>query len=443
MPTPMRATATPTPLSLPIATQLPSSTQRIEFDIANFLTYTPAPPALCPEFLSDAVPVPSFMDPEEPWTIYEEINEAIFNYLNLYGPHPIIEEYIANYQAEDHDPKFVLQDLTNDGIPEFVSRVFEFSIYGCQRGTYQNLLTLPPDGYFRTPTIVSIADENQNGMPELVLITHVWSAGGHEFQIYEWNGSEFDNLLPPEDPKELNTGAIYVDYNGRLEFQDTDGDSLDELIAISGTPHGLADIAFPFRSITSYYSWNGYQYEFVTEIMDPPEYRFQAVQDADQLSLAGEYDQALALYQEAIFSDELDWWSPEKREYLLAVWRGTDPGTPTPAPPITTTDYFELAAYSRFRIIVLHIRRGWISDARTVYDTLQAKFPEGQPGHIYAELATAFWDDFTATLDLSSACWEAMGFAISKRSEILPSLGSEHHGYQSQQYRPEDICPFR
>ncbi len=73
MPTPMRATATPTPLSLPIATQLPSSTQRIEFDIANFLTYTPAPPALCPEFLSDAVPVPSFMDPEEPWTIYEEI----------------------------------------------------------------------------------------------------------------------------------------------------------------------------------------------------------------------------------------------------------------------------------------------------------------------------------------------------------------------------------
>ncbi len=127
----------------------------------------------------------------------------------------------------------------------------------------------------------------------------------------------------------------------------------------------------------------------------------------------------------------------------LAVWRGTDPGTPTPAPPITTTDYFELAAYSQFRIIVLHIRRGWISDARTVYDTLQAKFPEGQPGHIYAELATAFWDDFTATLDLSSACWEAMGFAISKRSEILPSLGSEHHGYQSQQYRPEDICPFR
>ncbi len=38
----------------------------------------------------------------------------ILNYLNLYGPHPIIEEYIANYQAEDHDPKFVLQDLTND-----------------------------------------------------------------------------------------------------------------------------------------------------------------------------------------------------------------------------------------------------------------------------------------------------------------------------------------
>ncbi len=44
------------------------------------------------------------------------------------------------------------------GIPEFVSRVFEFSIYGCQRGTYQNLLPLPPNSFVRTPTIVSIAD---------------------------------------------------------------------------------------------------------------------------------------------------------------------------------------------------------------------------------------------------------------------------------------------
>ena len=176
--------------------------------------------------------------------------------------------------------------------------------------------------------------------------------------------------------------------------------------------------------------------------MDPPEYRFQAVQDADQLSLAGEYDQALALYQEAILSDELDWWSPEKREYLLAVWRGADPGSPTLA---SDHDYrlFRIGCLLTIPDHSSSYSAGWISDARTVYDTLQAKFPEGQPGHIYAELATAFWDDFTATLDLSSACLKAMGFAISKRSEILPSLGSEHHGYQSQQYRPEDICPFR
>ena len=82
--------------------------------------------------------------------------------------------------------------------PEFLSLAFRAPAWHLSKSTY-----LTSGRLFRTPTIVSIADENQNGMPELVLITHVWSAGGHEFQIYEWNGSEFDNLLPQKTQRSL------------------------------------------------------------------------------------------------------------------------------------------------------------------------------------------------------------------------------------------------
>ena len=104
-------------------------------------------------------------------------------------------------------------------------------------------------------------------------------------------------------------------------------------------------------------------------------------------------------------------------------------------------DYvYHLAAYARFRILVLHALRGYSVEAQAVYDTLQSNFPEGQPGHASALLGEAFWQAFQVTQDVGQACNQALE-SMADPDEIIYWL-SGYHGFQSPNYQPVDLCPF-
>lgn len=182
-------------------------------------------------------------------------------------------------------------------------------------------------------------------------------------------------------------------------------------------------------------------------ITDPPEYRFQAVQDGDRASLAGQYDKALGFYQQAIFDDKLEGWSRAQRDYVLQVHFDQEDGTATPVetrPPLDPAEYPALAAYARYRIMLLHVVQGHLSDAKVVYDTLQAKFPEGQHGYIQAELATAFWKRYAMSGDIGDACNAAIEYTQSNSIDILFYLGNNsQYGSQNLAYTPETVCPFQ
>jgi hypothetical protein len=195
--------------------------------------------------------------------------------------------------------------------------------------------------------------------------------------------------------------------------------------------------------------WNGEAFAFYRTEYARPQFRFQAVQDADQATRWAEYDNALDLYQQAIFSDKLDWWTQERRAYEQILWDSrwyAGSLTPTPTPlPFPTSDpneYPNLAAYSRYRIMLLHLLRGYLPEAKIVYETLQEKFPADQPGHEFAEMATEFWNEYQTSHDIGQACNQSVEYARS-HSEILTYLGSDYHGWQSHEYAPEDVCPFK
>jgi hypothetical protein len=69
--------------------------------------------------------------------------------------------------------------------------------------------------------------------------------------------------------------------------------------------------------------------------------------------------------------------------------------------------------------MLLHVTQGYLSDAQTVYGTLQEKFPAGEVGHAQAEMATAFWDEYQATKDMALACGKAIEYAGAHPAEIL------------------------
>jgi hypothetical protein len=231
---------------------------------------------------------------------------------------------------------------------------------------------------------------------------------------------------------------------------DTDGNGTLELVLKQDIPI-LSEYSMflPWRKEERTCMWDGGAFVLTHVELSPPEYRFQAVQDGDRASLAGEYDKALELYQQAIFSDKLDWWTFERRVHEIGVYGQEFVIKPTPIPSLLPDplEYPNLAAYARFRILLLHLLRGYLPEAQTVYATLQEKFPAGQPGHAYAELAAAFWDEYQASQSMGLACGKAIEYATAHPVEILAYLGNSDYsetyfGQQSLDYQPEDVCPF-
>jgi hypothetical protein len=152
--------------------------------------------------------------------------------------------------------------------------------------------------------------------------------------------------------------------------------------------------------------------------------------------LFGDYEAALAFYQQAVFDEELIGWSQGRlwpdREY------GGNP-TPTPDPE----ERPRINAYGRYRIMLLHAVQGFQSPAQVVLDTLQEKFPAGTVGHPYAELAAVFWMEYSGSGDVGLACDKSIAYAADHPRETLVFLGRSFYGSGQREYAPEDICPFR
>jgi hypothetical protein len=150
--------------------------------------------------------------------------------------------------------------------------------------------------------------------------------------------------------------------------------------------------------------------------------------------ICADYVKALDSYQRAIFDESLISWSEEFRMML--------PGEPVTGPtPVPDPDEQPLlSAYSRYRIMLIHLVEGRMEHAAVVYDTLVSKFPEGTIGHPYALLAKTVWDTYTDTEDLSVACEEALQEV--ETSEDLAPLNNRYSYFSVIYYDPGYICPF-
>jgi tetratricopeptide (TPR) repeat protein len=308
-------------------------------------------------------------------------------------------------------------------------------IYGCQKGEYALLTIIPPNEDTFPAKIVSLRDMDVDGLPDIVIVEEACMIGECIFaRIYEWDGNLFQSLVSNEEED-----SAFL-WPGVVDIFDTDGNGTLELILKGGISGGDDYFSHgPWRLESHIFSWNGRVFVLDRVEFTPPEYRFQAVQDGDKALSQGQYGKALAYYQQAISDDMLKPWSPELREHIInvAYW---DSRTPTPTPPLPDPDEIDqLVAYSQFKIIVLYTLRGMAPEAQTAYNTLLEMFPGENPGYLYTEMATGFWFEYQSSGDMVKACQKAIDYAAT-HSEILTPIGSDYHGWQSQIYKPEDVC---
>ena len=342
------------------------------------------------------------------------------------------------------------QDFTNDGVLELALRLTldisstPFDIFGCRDGEYHLLLSIPSNGLGYAPSIFAIEDNNRNNIPELTILAGFLSQGGHSFVVYEWDGEKLANILSPFYPDDPDSKYLWVEATGKIHYEDIDNDFRNELILDSGIPVWETYYSgLPWRNKRTYYKWNGQNYAQYKIEFALPEFRFQAIQDGDLAFFQNEYDKALSLYQVAIFSDKLKGYSLEIRDNLRAQWNAQYGTTPIPTPySVSLDEYPKLAAYTYYRMMLLHLVQNHEPEATTVYNTLQKKFSSDPYGHPYAEMATKFWDVYQFTHKLYDGCAAAIQYAA-EHPEILTPLGSDYHGWQSHIYVPADVCPFR
>lgn len=443
------SSATPLPTVTPLPT-IPTFTPT--FDARTIVTVTPAAKAECPKEEPKVLPDFPYCDANRTCS-GGPYNDAILNYLNLGGT---LDKLKTKKWGK-------IADLTGDGSQEMVFSEFgKLFIYGCSAGKYKTIFEL--EGTQHEPYVDEIIDLNKNGIPELIISNHE-RRYFHSIRLIEWNESEFLSLIEIKVMNYTYTPAgkisIYDWFGGTgFDYKITDitRDGFKEVIAVDEVPvdPSVLSSGLPWRNETLTLGWNGEHFVIIKkEQYTSAIYRFQAVQDADRLTLAQDYAEALRLYQNIIFDDHLDWWSKDRKFYesktTLDTWFHDaqkwfiETATPFPTlPPVSPdiTEYPRLAAYAYYRIILLHTHLGQMDEAQTQYATLQAKYPAGSPGHPYAEMAAAFLDSYQSTQKMYNACAAAIAYADT-HPEILTPLGSDYHGWQSHTYTPADVCPFR
>jgi len=453
------ATPTPNPTATLSSTDTPEAFPTITYALSSLSTRVPVkltrPPTLTPG-IPAVCPAPNRADVRfqlgaAEFDFRKDYGTPILNFLNAGGNTSDLQN-----QLEKLAPWITVQqiDLTNDGVPEVVIRANKLYLYKCDGGLYHSL-SLPGDFPLDSfPRIEVVRDLNLDGMPE-VIVHDTYSAGNECYpmdliQVLEWDGSRLKNLITQKNLCTRHLGSC-VDSGtismlaASVNLKRTNGSGATELMVSGGVPPCGGDVILyggHLRGEQLTFMWNGLAFELVSADLDPPWYRFQAIEDGDVAADNGDYARAMLLYQQAITDPKLMGWNPARVDYNQSQY-GNPLQTPLPTPSPDRDEYGYLAAYAQYRIMLVNVVEGRTSEAQTVFVALQRKYPAAQAGHTYAELAAAFWNEYAVSNDIGKACSQAIDYADKNKDEILTHLGTAHYAILSfRTYESKDVCPF-
>jgi len=442
-PTPLPSKTPREPRNEPTSTPLPPTalptipTFTPTFDVSTIVTVTPAPKEKCPTITNDVnINLSNFDDyyPELVTALNQgaPIEAIIDTFEKKFDQHYYPDGNISFHEKINYE----IIDVTNDGTPEIIlpgnaATQQQAIILGCTEGKYKILFSRK---YVEEYMHLLPVDANQNGITEIIIGDESGTSTGawFELSIIEWHIDSFQELL---------TNVYSSSAFRSVQVKDLDNDKTKEIYWRFGAY--IFSIP-PWRRGTAILKWNGNEFILMPLNYEPAQYRFQAIQDGDTATLYGNFDAALKLYQEAIFNGKLEWWSSQRQnDTMFKIGHEGFSAVGTPAPGNQDpTEYPRLAAYAYYRIMLLHLVRGYQSDANTVYNTLQQKFGNDPYSQSYVQMATTFWDAYQFTHKMYDGCAAAIQYAA-EHTEILTPLGSDYHGAQSHTYVPADICPFR
>lgn len=299
-------------------------------------------------------------------------------------------------------------DLTGEGANDVIIALATpqdggtLLIFGCANQRYVSRYQTTTGG--TTPRIIQIGDMTADGRPEILFTSEVCTDDDRcqqQTQLITWRADlgRFVSLL-----------GHSITSDGEPTIGDVDDDEIVEVVVRLDNP-GDARTG-PLRTGVNIYDWNGAGYVRSIVQLDPPQYRIQVVQQADEQLARLNAEEAISLYELALDDPGLQNWhaneSPDLRAYIL------------------------------FRLL---IARAFLAepDLLTTYQQILDAFPNPETAPVYARLSTVFWNAFNITNNLRSACLEVRE-AINVMPESLQLLN--RYGDRSPTYTAETVCPL-
>ena len=168
-------------------------------------------------------------------------------------------------------------------------------IFSCINGTYKSSLEDSDFYPVNSIEILSTADVDKDGLPEIVLRDLSCFMNGCAYlSIIEWDGTKFAGLIMDGNGSDAENYAEIISKGVYLKVIDNDG--ILEIIWVNSPSEGKDPGGLPWRVETYTYKWDGKYYKPLLVEYGTPHYRFQAVQDGDRYASDGQYEKALAAH---------------------------------------------------------------------------------------------------------------------------------------------------
>lgn len=277
--------------------------------------------------------------------------------------------------------------------------------------TAAGYLALSPPGAADTSilgrAVFAIADRDGRPGPEVSFLENLCTATrcASLVRIYTWDGAAWRDIGPADQ------GIVALD---RVAIE---GEGASSTIVMHSQPTASA-AAGPTRGGTYRYTLSAGRYALREARLDPPEYLFHAIVDADALFARGQWLEAIAAYEAAIANTALRDWREE-------VGRGPSRDA--------------LAAYALFRIAVAEAASG--GDPNPALDRL---IREGKEP-VFVNAAEAFRKGYQERESPGGGCLEVTRYLATTGPGIdTPGYIQRllDHGYANPQYTYRDICPL-
>ncbi|HEX9675792.1 MAG TPA: hypothetical protein VGA07_07430 [Anaerolineales bacterium] len=420
----------PAPLaSEPIPTSAPSPTRGLTVQPTPSLpvpqaTEKPRPAGTCPPAPED-VPIPSVENPIN-------FGDALVQYLNAGGS---IEQLVE--QADQlnvltmptEQGSFARPDLNGDGLPEIALALADWTsppaqgrlfLALCEAGSYR-LIPFTPEGN-DAPVVQIHAAFDLTGDAQDDLLIGIETCGAstcfQDFDLLVWREQRLRDLLV-DYSSELPSPGIQV-------FGTTMDGSRLFVITVSGFSSAGGG-PYQTRALTYGRDPDSGLFNVLDLRLQPSSFRIHVLHGGDRSFALGNYPAALDAYNRVILDDDLDDWPSDEFD-----------------PELPGRRRLELAAYARFRRILVRLKMDDPASAQVHYQDLIDHHPAGAPGAGFSRMGQVFWEEFTASGDLNAACAAAQSFAADHPSEVLhppEDLGPLEYGYGNPEYSPAGLCP--